>query len=185
MPRRLRDQTISYTRLQWVLAAALLLFAAGFYAFTFRPTQAETQRLETRLEMFRYELRTARARASDLPRIAAENDALTLRLAQSKRLPRHQELGEFVRDISRLGSQYSLRKFAYKYGLAKRSDTFSQLPIEIEFEGDLMNVYSFLRQTEELPRLSRLRSLSIKGAPARPGTVEVRMALNTYFSIDQ
>lgn len=185
MASRLRDKTVSYTRLQWALAAALLLFAALFYLFTFRPARLEAAALDARLQHSREELRQARARASDLPRIAAENDALSLRLAQSKRLPRHQELGDFVRDISRLGSQYSLRKFNYKYGLIKRAETYSQLPIELEFEGDLLNVFSFLKQTEELPRLTRLRSLNIKGGHDRPGTVAVRMALNTYFSLDQ
>lgn len=184
MPSQLQNKTTVYTRLQWVLAGALVLFAAGFYFLTYRPSRTEHAQLSGQLQQTRAELSAARARATDLPRIAAENDALSLRLAQSKRLSRHQEMGDIVRDISRLGNQFSLRRFSYKYGLARRTDDYSQLPIDLEFEGDMMNVYSFLKQTEDLPRLTRLRSLTLTPTE-RPGVVTAKVSFNTFFSVDQ
>jgi Tfp pilus assembly protein PilO len=180
----LRDKTSFYTRMQCVLAGMLLVFGGVFFLFTLKPTQRQTEWLQRRLEQAQSELDTARSRAADLPRIAAENEALSLKLAQAKRLPRQQEWAEFVRDITRLGNQFSLRKFTYRYGLAKRSEAFSHVPIVLEFEGDMLNVYSFLKQIEDLPRLTRLRGVTFKsgGGGERNGIVTVQMSLNTYFT---
>lgn len=187
MAKPLRDSTIFYTRLQWAMGVALLLFSAMFYWFTFRPAHRDASMLRQRLDRAVVELEAARARASDLPRISAENDALAVRLSRTKRLPRQAEWAEFVRDITRLGNQFGLRKFAYKYGEAKRGDSYLQLPITLEFEGDLMNVHAFLRNAEELPRLTRMRSLSLKSPVDREhmGVVSVEMTLHTYFALQQ
>lgn len=184
MSSPLRERSAYYTRLQWALGAALLVFAVVFYAFTFRPAHREVRALRERIDRTTAELEAARARAGDLPRLSAENDALAVRLSRAKRLPQQAEWSEFVRDITRLGNQFSLRKFSYKYGEAKRHDRYLQLPITLEFEGDLMNVYAFLRQAEELPRLTRLRAISLRNAPEKEhaGSVVVEMSLNTYFS---
>jgi Tfp pilus assembly protein PilO len=186
MSMPLRNKTSFYTRMQCTLAVTLAVFGVVFVFVTLKPTQRQAAALAQRLTESESELAAARARASDLPRIAAENEALSLRLAQSKRLPSQQELGEFVRDISRLGNQFSLKKFEYKYGLPKRGDSFSQVPISVMFEGDMLNVYAFLKKTEELPRLTRLRNIALEAAGAdRPvGTVTVQMSLNTYFAND-
>lgn len=192
---RLQEKTAYYTRTQWLLGGGLIAFVILFYFFTFDPTRAQAELLQQRLNETQGELDVARDRASDLPRIAAENDALTLRLSQSKRLARRNELAEFLRDITRLGTQYSLRNFTYQYGEPRRGDSFSQLPIVVEFEGDMLGVYQFLGDVEELPRLTRLRSLAVHITPApvaqnadgkstspAAGYVSVQMALHTYFS---
>lgn len=184
MSSQLRERTQFYTRLQYGLAVGLALFLVGFWLLGYRPVILESQSLRTRVESQRSELSVAKSRADDLPRLEAENDALSMRLARAKRLPRQQEWADFVRDITRLGTQFSLRRFEYKYGQARREDTFSQLPLELDFEGEMLNVYSFLRQTEELPRLTRLRSISMQTTD-KPGHVRVQMALNTYFATEQ
>jgi Tfp pilus assembly protein PilO len=192
---RLGEKTEFYTRTQWLLGGGLVAFAMLFYFFTFRPTRLQAESLEQRLTTTQGELEVARDRASDLPRIAAENDALALRLRQAKRLARRDEVADFLRDITRLGTAYSLRNFTYQYGEPRRGAAFSQLPIVVEFEGDMLGVYQFLGNVEGLPRLTRLRSLAIHtmptpalqnadGTPAtrQGGYVAVQMALHTYFS---
>lgn len=184
MTRDLQSRTESLTKLQWWLAGGLALLALGIYLLAHRPAVAKAGRLQAENERGTAELQAAQARASDLPRLSAENEALSLLLARSKRIPRQSEWADLVRDITRLSNQSSLKKFNYKYGLAQRSATFSQLPIMLEFEGEMMDVYAFVRQIEELSRLTRLRGISI-ASDAKTGQVRVEMALNTYFSTDQ
>ncbi|MCS7033541.1 MAG: type 4a pilus biogenesis protein PilO [Phycisphaerae bacterium] len=184
MPSRLKDRTHLYARIQRWLFAGLVVFAFGFYLLVFYPTHRRAEELQAAVERQRQDLELARERSKDLPRIAAENEALTLRLSQSKRVPRQSEWAEFVRDLTRLGNQESLRKFAYKYGLARHIGEFAQFPVIVSFEGDAMNVYAFLRQIEDLPRLTRLRSILLKSLEESPGQVRAEMALNTYFSTE-
>ena len=88
----LRNKTKYYTRMQCTLAGMLGVFGAVFVFCTLKPTQEQSVALQQKLGESEAELSAARARAADLPRIAAENEALSLKLAQSKRLPRQQRL---------------------------------------------------------------------------------------------
>ena len=184
MARNLRTKTQSLTKLQWWLFGGLVLFAGGFYLLVYRPAETRAVSLRTQIQKQRQELDAARERAKDLPRISAENEELTMRLAKSKRLPRQSEWAELVRDITRLSNQSGLKKFSYKYSEATRGDAFAQLPILLDFEGDMMDVHAFIRQIEDLSRLTRLRGIAIKGGAEKPGHVQVQMALNTYFSTE-
>lgn len=185
MHRSLRDKTVWYTKLQWWLAGGLIVFAGAFYLLVYRPAERRSEVLAVVLDSERQELELSRQRASDLPRIASENEELAQRVARSKRLPRQADWAEFVRELTHLSNQASLKKFTYRYGLAKRTELYAQLPIEMEFEGDMSDVYTFLARIEELPRLTRLRTLSLKGRPETPGVVQVQMSLHTFFSTEQ
>ncbi|HRK31445.1 MAG TPA: type 4a pilus biogenesis protein PilO [Tepidisphaeraceae bacterium] len=183
MTRDLQARTESLTKLQYWFAGVLAVLALGFYLVIQRPSTARAASLQSEHQQHVAELQAAQARAANLPTISAENAELSLRLARSKRLPRQSEWADLVRDITRLSNQSSLKKFSYKYGLAKRSSTFSQLPIMLEFEGEMMDVYAFVRQIEELPRMTRLRGISII-SDQKTGQVRVEMALNTFFSTE-
>jgi len=183
MARNLQTKTKSLTNLQWWLFGGLVVFSLGFYLLVYRPAEGRALALRASYNDQWAELAASRNRAKDLPRISAENEDLSLRLAKSKRLPKQAEWADLVRDITRLSNQSSLKKFSYKYGLAKRNDTFSQLPIVLDFEGDLMDVHAFVRQIEELSRMTRLRSITLKSND-KSGHVQVQMALNTYFSTE-
>ena len=45
-----------------------------------------------------------------------------------------------------------------------------------------LNACTFLRQTEEMQRLTRVRSISIRSKDGKLGQVEVQMAMNIYFA---
>jgi Tfp pilus assembly protein PilO len=184
MAQGLKYKTQWYTKLQWWLFASLVIFAFGFYLLIYRPAETRAESLRVQVDRQRQELELARERSKDLPKIAAENEELTLRLAQSKRVPRQSEWAEFVRDLTRLSNQTSLRKFSYKYGMANKIGDFAQFPVELDFEGDALDVYAFLKQIEDLPRLTRLRRVKLANDIQRPGYVHVQMGLNTYFSTE-
>jgi Tfp pilus assembly protein PilO len=97
-------------------------------------------------------------------------------------LPKTAELGEFLRDLTPVSQQYAIRKLIHQPGTVKRLDLYGEIPITMNFEGDFQNVFSFLRQLEEMPRLTRVRNLTIKAKDGKLGQVDVNMAMNIYFS---
>ena len=66
----------------------------------------------------------------------------------------------------------------------RNGEQFAEWPISLKFEGDFMNVFSFLRKTEEMQRLTRLRGLRLKGLDhgGKAGQVQVELSMNIYFS---
>ena len=74
--------------------------------------------------------------------------------------------------------QASLRVF----DVAPYSDAYFELPIQMNFQGDFLNVYAFLSEVEHLSRLTRVRKLAIHTKDIKSGLVEVEIGLNIYYS---
>jgi Tfp pilus assembly protein PilO len=122
-------------------------------------------------------------KARTLPILVIEVQALEKRVQYyDRQFPRQPQIGEFIRDMTTISQQLSLKTWNYKPAAPKRSDGYFELPILMSFQGDFMNVATFLRQVEKLERLTRVKRLTLKNRDPRTGTVDVEMAMNIYFS---
>ena len=66
-----------------------------------------------------------------------------------------------------------------------RVEQVRELPIKLQFEGDFTNVYAFLRNVEEMPRMTRVRGMQIKARDRETsGHVQVQLAMNIYFAAE-
>lgn len=179
----LQVQTSWFTRMQWALASAMLILVGSFYLLAYRPFTSRLANLRIQSTQNQRDLASGQSQTSILPGVAAEVKLLRLKLEKFKALPRQQELPQFIRDIAQLGQQASLKKFDLKPGMPSRDDRFNDLPIQLTFEGDFVNVFSFLRHTEDLQRLTRVRGMSVKSKD-KQGQVKVQLSMNIYFAAD-
>ncbi len=179
----LQSQISWFTRAQWALAAAMMLLIGGFYFAGYRPQSARLNDLKGLIGRHEQELCSSQSQTSILPTVAADVERLKVKLEKFKSLPHQQELPQFIKDIAQLGQQANLRRFDMKPGMPAREGQFSQLPIQLTFEGDFVNVYSFLRHSEELQRLTRVRGMSIKSKD-KLGQVKVQLSMNIYFAAE-
>ena len=69
-------------------------------------------------------------------------------------------------------------------GRGQRGEVFSLYPIQLRLQGNFMNVFSFIHDTEALPRMSRVRSITIHSEPKEAGLVTVDLGMDLYFSPD-
>lgn len=179
----LQKQIIWIGRLQWTLAALIALSAGVFYFVAYRPQTQKLASLRGEAETRRQELYASRNQTSILPSVSQEVERLRSKLRRFKAIPRQQELSQFIIDIAHLGQQSALKKFDLKPGLPTRDHKFNELPVQLTFEGDFVNVYSFLRHTEDLQRLTRVRGMDIRGRD-RLGQVKVQLTMNIYFAAE-
>lgn len=181
----LKGQIRWCARVQWCLAGVTLLMATAFYAFGYRVQKQRQAALAVQIQEKQRELREGKSHTSALPEVATEVERLRARLERSKKsVPRQQDLPQFIRDVSQLGQQASLRKPFFKPGTPVRGELVCELPISLNFEGDFVNVYSFLRNLEEMPRLTRVREIKLN-ARDRTGQVKVQLSMNIYFAPDE
>ena len=47
-------------------------------------------------------------------------------------------------------------------GVPNRTDLYTEWPIALKFEGDFNSVFAFLRRTEEMSRLTQVKSMKVK-----------------------
>ena len=171
-------------RVQWTLAAIVLALATAFYLAGYRPVTGRLADLRRQIEERQRDLMAGRLQTKVLPDVAGEVRRLRERLDHSnKSLPPEPELPQFIRDVTQLSQQAMLKSFTYKLGVPVRREQVSELPIQLSFAGDFANVFAFLRNAEEMPRLTRVRAMSIRTRDRdKSGQVQVTMTMNIYFS---
>jgi len=179
----LRSKIKWFSRIQWTLGAAVLALSGGFYLFAYRPQTRKQEELKVSIEKQQHELNSSQSQTSILPNVASEVKVLRLRLDKFKALPRYQELPQFIRDIAQLGQQAALKRFVLSPGAPIRDERFNVLPVQLTFEGDFVIVFSFLRHTEDLQRLTRVRGMLVKGKD-KLGQVKVQLSMNIYFAAE-
>jgi Tfp pilus assembly protein PilO len=173
-----------FSRAQWMLGVMMVACLGTFFLFGYRPQMARLHQLQAEIGRSQYELQDSQFRTRTLPIVASDVKRLRQQLDASRKLPSPQELPQFLKDITQLGAQFSLHPFTFKQGLPSHGELFSELPVTLSFEGDFMDAFNFLRCTEQMQRLIRVRDLNVKSKDAQSGRVEVQLSINIYFSPD-
>ena len=182
MAVKLQTQHLWYRRAPWLLAVSAAAVAAGSHLFLARPAAQELSALTGRLAASRAALATARTSLADLSQVEREVEEARRRLESSRALPQHQDLGQFIRDVTAFGEEASLSKLTVQPGVPRARDQVSEIPVSLNFEGDFLGVYSFLRRAEAMPRVTVMRALSIKSVDPMAGRVEVQLSVALFFT---
>lgn len=181
--RSLQGQIGWCSRAQFALGGVIVIFLVFFFVFGYRPQMSELTALRTHINDKKRDLDVAQARAKALPMVMAEVARLQQRVERfDKKLPKQQDLGQFIKDITQLSQQSSLRRWRIDASEPKKNDLYCETPIQIHFEGDYRNVFSFLKQAEQMQRLTRLHNVQIRMLDSQLGQVEVQAALTIYFT---
>jgi Tfp pilus assembly protein PilO len=183
--RTLQNQLGWCSRAQIGLVAVTLTLVTAFYFGSYRPQSQRQAQLAKQIADQKKSLATGKAQTSVLDSVVEEVRALRAKLERSqKSIPQQQDLPAFIRDVTQLSQQASLKKFIMKPDIPSRIDLVSELPIRLTFEGDFISIYSFLRNTEQMPRLTRVRDMRLSSRD-KNGQVKVELTMNIYFSPDE
>src|SRR4051812_8495691 len=183
--RSLQTQAEWCARAQWVLGLSLGVLVTGFYAFAYRPNSQQLDGLKMQIEAKRGDLASNRTRVQILPDVLLEVNRMRSRLERfDKKLPKQPELHAFINGITEVSNQAGLRsKWTVEPGVPIRADLYAEWPITLKFEGNFANVFAFLRQAEEMQRLTRVKGLKVRGLDhGALGQVQVELSMNIYFS---
>jgi Tfp pilus assembly protein PilO len=170
-------------RIQWSLAALVAVLCAGFYLFCYRPQTRQLGLLNTRITDCQRELSSNREQTKVLGAVERDVADLKQRLSQFKELPQQTELARFFKDVATLAQQAALRKPDIKQEQVIHGGRLNEVPLKMAFEGDFIKVYSFLHDAEQLPRLTRVPAINIKGKD-KQGQVRVEMTMSIYCAAD-
>jgi Tfp pilus assembly protein PilO len=179
---RLILQIRTYARVQWMFAAALFVTIGLFYVAVYRPQAQQLELLNRQIAFKKLELVSDLSQTGRLPKVSSDLEALRKRLAGFKRLPQHAQYGQFIGDVNRASERANLAKFDVEPGAPRRYSLYAEQPIALSFEGSFTDVFNFLRQIENMNRLTRLRDVDIKAVDEVRGDVAVKLSVNIYYS---
>ena len=169
---------------QWAQRGLAIFFVAGmgvFFLCLFRPARQELSKTREQIDDVNLQLAKNDDAARDLPAIEREVQRLRDQITRSRRLPRQQELPQFIRDITQLSQSNRLEQFRYEPESQRRQQLCAELPVTLMFEGNFSDVAAFLRQAEEMPRLTRTRKVQIRTKDGSPGSVIAQVSMDIYF----
>ncbi|CAN5695167.1 N/A [soil metagenome] len=182
--RSLQSEIVWCTRMQKTLAVTICIVLLTFYFAVYRPATARLRELKEITASHQRELKSNQFAASSRNEIAARNEKLRAELDRIKKPSKKQELPDLIKEMSLFGQQASLKKFVNKPSAPIAGDLYNEMPILLTFEGDFMNIFNFIRSTEEMHRLTRVRSISLKSKDISGSKVQATVALNIYYSAE-
>jgi len=181
--RSLHSQITWCRRLQLGLSMGLALAVVLFVFAGYLPARHRLEALHGQIQSKTTEVEDNQNKARNLPLLALEVKELESRVRDyDRQFPKQADLGDFIKDITRVSQQLALRDWKYQPSAPRRGDTYFELPIQMNFQGEFLNVFSFLTEVEHLQRLTRVRKLAIRIKDFKSGMVEVEIGLNIYFS---
>jgi Tfp pilus assembly protein PilO len=182
MTTTLQTQHRWYRRAPWLVAVTAAAVALASHLLLARPAERRLSDVHRRLETSRSALQSARVALAELPRVERDVEEARRRQESARALPQHQDLGQFIRDVTAFGEEASLSKLTVQPGVPRARDLVSEIPVSLNFEGDFLGVYSFLRRAEAMPRLTAMRALSIRSVDPMAGRVEVQLSVALFFT---
>lgn len=182
MTATLQIQHRWYRRAPWLLAVAAASVTLASHLLLARPGEKRLSDVHRQLEISSSALQSARAALAELPRVEHDVEEARRRLESTRALPQHQDLGQFIREVTAFGEEAALSKLTVQPGVPRARDLVSEIPVSLNFEGDFIGVYSFLRRAEAMPRLTAMRALSIRSVDPMAGRVEVQLSVALFFT---
>jgi Tfp pilus assembly protein PilO len=187
---RLKQQAPRDRRSQKQLATVAVVFVAAFLLLVYLPSIKTLSQLHERLTSNALQLESNRERSRALPQLRATADRLERELKLFKQLPGERKVGEVINQATKIGLQLQLHSLRQEQRETVYEGGLGIVPVQMTFEGNFENVYSFLNRCEQLPDPVRVHELKIQpkapaaGSALQSGEVSVTLVLNVYFKAE-
>ncbi len=167
----------------WMFVAAIMALAIGFLLTAHCAQRRHLEDLRTEIAQTRVAIDTDSARAASVPQLVAQVDHLKNQFQDfDHRLPRQQELGEFLRDISSLARSGAFSGQAIEPGSPAHGSLYDCLPIIMHFNCRFADLAAFLEGLGGMKRLSRVEKLDVQPDSSGSGLLRVETQINIYFT---
>ncbi len=169
----------------WVVLAIVTVVLVTTTTLVYLPQSRQLKRIRTQIVTQERALKADSELASIVPALLQQIEAMSRRYSDFDRLlPKRQELGGFLREISNHLAEEQLSGQLIEPGSPTSQELFHTLPIIMRFKGSYLSVASFLRRLDGMERLTRVQKLQVtRGATSNsPDELEVELQINIYFT---
>lgn len=169
----------------WLIFPAVAAAVVAATMMMYVPQSRELKKLRTQIVSQQRSLKADSAMASVVPSLLEQVEAMQFRYKDfDRRLPKRQELGGFLRQISAHLERENLSGQLIEPGSPAHEEIFHTLPIIMRFNGSYLSVASFLKSLEGMERLTRVQKLRVThdAKAGLPGQLDVELHINIYFT---
>lgn len=184
---------MSPLRLNLIVLGAVVVIAGGFTLGLLRPGLRE---LDDRRAQLSAEVQQMRQRQEAVGNIGELYSSIVsmdeLMQTFRKRLPTHQQVGEFLRDVSDALAKCGIKDYVVEPGMPhpvdeNRIPADKQIvkgtviiPVSLSFDCEFDSLASFLDRLEGLERLNHLAWMNVTNDTTVPGQVHVEVVIHAF-----
>lgn len=143
---------------------------------------AQIAEAQADIDRKREKLGQLEAATQNLDSLTAEIDKLTEAIAMfEQKLPAQQEVEVILRDVWQLAANHNLTPRRIRTDEITATAEYAELPIRMDIDGNFDGFYAFLLELEQLPRITRLPSMTLTKNRTEEGNMEADIVLSIFF----
>jgi Tfp pilus assembly protein PilO len=168
----------------FIMLGILAVIVLTYVLVIHRAQSARIDKLETKTAQATRQLRQYTDRAACIPGTLREISRMRQRYNADwdRRLPQRKELDGFLRQISAGLDGEDFPGHVIRPGNPEQCRLYNKLPITMSLEGDFLSLAAFLREVDEMTRLTRVERLKIEPSRERDEELDIEIGMNIYFT---
>lgn len=165
-----------------IVGAVAAAVALAGVAMVYLPNTAKLRRIEEQVLSVKTALEQDGEKAAVVPELTRQVQAMKSKFQDfDRRLPRRQELGGFLRQVSEALAVENVSNQTIEPGKPAPEDLFYTQPIVMRFRGTYLSLARFLERIDRFDRVTRVQKLSISSNPGET-LLDITVQMNIYFT---
>jgi type IV pilus assembly protein PilO len=160
----------------------LLGLSAVGYQYMIRPANKEFAQAKTRVDTKIAQLakfEEATAAAEDLNK-QVEQLQEAVKFFES-RLPPTSQIHEVLQQVTLIAQKQGLHPKTIRTLVSKDNSGYVEQPLNMELVGNFSSFYSFLLELEKLPRIMKIRELTLEKQNSDEGQISAKFIVSIFF----
>ncbi len=167
---------------QIVIIGVVVAIVGGFLVLECFPLQKKIRTLRAaRLEQSMFSTKTAMnlqqmpILQKHLEDIEQTVDKITLKVPESP------DLGPLLRQLASVMNKYKLRKQLIQPGTEQWVNQLCRIPLDVQCNGGLREIYKFFKAIEKLDRIIRIESVRLTSNTTLRGNIALSIQASVYY----
>ena len=162
----------------------ILLLGVAYVAYQYMIRPANRA-----LDEHKVKVQAKATKLAELERATAAAESLTKQLGQleeaitffESKLPPTSEIHKVLEQITVIAQKQGLKPKTIRTLKKKNNSGYVEQPLKMELTGDFNSFYSFLLALERLPRITKIRELSLAKQTGAEGQIEADFVVSIFF----
>ena len=165
-----------------VFFVLLTALAIGGYHYMIKPANKDLAEAKGKVETKLVQLAKFEEAASAAKDLAKQLEKLqeAIEFFESK-LPPTSQIHEVLEQVTVIAQKQGLKPKTIRTLMKKDNSGYIEQPLKMQLEGNFSSFYSFLLELEKLPRIMKIRELTLKKQSDNEGKIAADFIVSIFF----
>jgi Tfp pilus assembly protein PilO len=173
---------IAGSKKQSTIIVAAIVLVAVFFGGLYLPLTGHLATIKAAQRQFTAEAARTSNDATRLPALSDQLKKMRVMLGDfSSQVPPSRQLGEFLQTVAKVMNELSLQEQLLQPGQVIKAGELSSVPIDLQCEGSLQQIFGLLTAIEKTDRVIRFENLEMTTDKTFNGKVMLHSRLFIYY----